>query len=43
VFELAVAAGDAPIITYNRRDFAGGQLRFPDVQVLSPAAWMKRG
>jgi predicted nucleic acid-binding protein len=43
VLELAVAAGGAPIITYNRRDFAGGQLRFPDIQVLTPAAWLKQG
>ena len=43
VLELAVAAGDAPILTYNRRDFAGGQLRFPNIQVLAPAAWLKLG
>ena len=36
VLELAVAAGDAPIVTFNRRDVAGGQLRFPDIQVLTP-------
>jgi putative PIN family toxin of toxin-antitoxin system len=41
VLELAVAAGNAPILTYNRRDFAGGQLRFPGIQVLSPAMWLK--
>ncbi len=43
VFELAVAAGDAPILTYNRKDFVSGQLRFPDIQVLSPATWLKLG
>lgn len=42
VLELAIAAADAPIVTYNRRDFAGGQLRFPEIQVLSPTAWLKR-
>jgi predicted nucleic acid-binding protein len=41
VFELAVAAGDAPIVTYNRRDFRGGELRFPSIVVQSPAAWLK--
>ena len=41
VLELAVAAGDAPIVTYNRRDFVGGQLRFPDIQIQSPAAWLE--
>ena len=41
VLELAVAAGDAPIVTFNRRDFAGGQLRFPAIEVLTPGAWLK--
>ena len=41
VLELAVAAGDAPILTFNRRDFAGGQLRFPDIKVLTPATWLR--
>ncbi len=41
VLELAVAAGDAPIVTYNRRDFRGGQLRFPSIIVETPAAWLK--
>ena len=31
VMELAVAAGDAPLVTFNHRDFANGQLRFPSV------------
>jgi predicted nucleic acid-binding protein len=43
VLELAVAAGDAPVLTFNRRDFAGGQLRFPSIRVLSPGAWLKLG
>ena len=41
VLVLAVAASDAPIITFNRRDFSGGQLRFPDIKVLTPGAWLK--
>jgi len=41
VLELAVAAGDSPIVTYNRRDFRGGELRFPSIVVQSPAAWLK--
>ena len=41
VLELAVAAGDAPIVSYNRRDFRGGELRFPSIVVQSPAAWLK--
>jgi hypothetical protein len=31
VLELAVAAGDAPIVTFNRRDFRSGELRFPGI------------
>ncbi len=41
VLELAVAAGGIPIVTFNRRDFAGGQLRFPGLLVQTPTAWLK--
>jgi putative PIN family toxin of toxin-antitoxin system len=41
VLELAVAAGSATILTFNRRDFSRGELRFPDVAVLSPSSWLK--
>jgi uncharacterized protein len=41
VLELAVAAGDAPIVTFNRRDFRGGELRFPSIVLQTPAAWLK--
>jgi hypothetical protein len=41
VLELAVAAGDAPIVTFNRRDFRSGELRFPDIVVQTPGAWLK--
>ena len=41
VLELAVAAGDAPIVTFNRRDFRGGELRFPNLAVQTPGAWLK--
>jgi uncharacterized protein len=41
VLELAVAAGDAPIVTFNGKDFRGGELRFPELVVLSPAAWLR--
>jgi hypothetical protein len=40
VLELAVAAGDAPIVTFNRRDFRGGELRFPSIVVQTPGAWL---
>jgi uncharacterized protein len=41
VFELAVAAGSAPLLTYNARDFAQPQLKFPNLQILSPAQWLQ--
>jgi uncharacterized protein len=41
VFELAVAAGSAPLLTYNAKDFAQPQLKFPNLQILSPAQWLQ--
>lgn len=41
VLELAVAAGSATILTFNRQDFSRGELRFPDVAIQSPAHWLK--
>jgi len=41
VLELAVAAADAPIVTFNRRDFRSGELRFPRIVVQTPGAWLK--
>jgi hypothetical protein len=41
VLELAVAAGNAPIVTLNRRDFRSGELRFPGIIVQTPGAWLK--
>jgi uncharacterized protein len=40
LFELAVAANDAPLITYNLRDFANPQLKFPSLRILTPAQWL---
>jgi hypothetical protein len=39
VLELAVVAGDAPIVTFNRRDFRSGELRFPGIIFQTPGAW----
>ena len=36
VFELAIAGGAQGIVTNNVADFRSADLRFPDVQVLSP-------
>ena len=41
VFELAVAAHNATLITWNLRDFASAELRFPHVRVITPAQWKK--
>jgi hypothetical protein len=38
---LAVAAGGATIVTFNRRDFTRGELKFPDIAIRSPAGWLK--
>jgi hypothetical protein len=40
VLELAIAAGGIPIVTFNGRDFAGGELRFPGLVVQTPATWL---
>jgi putative PIN family toxin of toxin-antitoxin system len=40
VVELAVAGGAAAVITHNTADFAG-ELRFPEVQVLTPARFLQ--
>jgi uncharacterized protein len=42
VFELAVAAADAPLVTYNIRDFAQPQLKFPHLEILTPAQWLTK-
>ena len=41
VFELAVAAQDATLLTWNLRDFASAELRFPHVRIQTPAQWTK--
>jgi hypothetical protein len=38
VLELAVAAADAPIVTFNRREFRNGELRFTGIIVQTPGA-----
>jgi predicted nucleic acid-binding protein len=40
VVELAIAGGATAIITHNVTDFAG-ELRFPGVQILTPAQYLK--
>ncbi len=39
--ELAVAGGAMAIVTHNVRDLKSGELLFPSVRVLTPAAFLK--
>lgn len=41
VFELAVAANSATIITYNQRDFRQRELRFPDLRIVTPDVFLE--
>jgi uncharacterized protein len=40
--ELAVAGGAETLVTWNVRDFRGGELRFPQLRVETPAEFMQR-
>jgi uncharacterized protein len=40
VLELAIAGGAAAIITNNVRDFAGGELKFPSVEIATPLQFL---
>ncbi len=39
--ELAIAGGAATIVTNNVRDVRRGELSFPSLQILTPAAFLK--
>ncbi|MDR2155655.1 MAG: putative toxin-antitoxin system toxin component, PIN family [Burkholderiaceae bacterium] len=41
VVELAVAAGASHIVTWNVRDFAAMELRFPALRLATPAQFLK--
>lgn len=41
VYELAVAALDAPLLTHNQRDFMQPQLKFPSLKIMTPAQWLQ--
>ena len=43
VLELAVAAGAQTIATYNRADFFGAELHFPELRIVMPADLLKEG
>lgn len=39
--ELAIAGGAESIVTNNTRDVRGGELSFPQLQILTPAQFLK--
>ena len=41
LIELAVAASAEALITHNRADFKGSELRFPSLSVQTPAEFLK--
>ena len=41
VLELALAGAAGIIVTTNRADFLGGDLRFPEVKILTPPEFLK--
>jgi putative PIN family toxin of toxin-antitoxin system len=41
VLELAIAGAAEALITRNTRDFAGAQLRFPNLRILRPEHFIK--
>jgi len=42
VFELAIAGGAKVIVTQNIRDFKRAELRFPEVEVLTPSEFLRK-
>ena len=42
VLELAVAGMAEVVVTANTRDFAGGELRFPTVAIMTPRQFLAR-
>jgi len=42
VFELAVAGGAMAIVTQNIRDFKRAELRFPEVEILTPIQFIRK-
>jgi len=41
LIELAVAGGASCLVTNNVADFSGGELRFPQIRVAQPAAFIR--
>lgn len=43
LLELAVAGNAGAIVTVNKRDFADTQLRFPEIEILNPEQFLRKG
>jgi putative PIN family toxin of toxin-antitoxin system len=41
LIELAVSGAAVAVVTHNVRDLAGGELRFPSLRILTPAALLR--
>jgi putative PIN family toxin of toxin-antitoxin system len=41
LIELAVAGAATTIITFNRRDLSGGELKFPKLDIFTPATFLR--
>jgi len=42
IIETAVASGAVAIVTRDVRDWCSGELRFPDIAVLTPEKFLER-
>lgn len=43
VFELAIAGGAEVVVTRNIRDFTRAELRFPELFILTPTQFLRKG
>jgi len=41
LIELAVAGGATKLVTHNVRDFQRGELRFPQIEIVTPSEFLK--
>lgn len=41
LIELAVAGGATQVVSRNLRDLRGGQLKFPEIAVMTPAQFLR--
>jgi len=43
IVELALAANASAVVTNNIGDFTGSELLFPELSILKPEQWLRRG